>query len=1660
MKMTMRKMLAVLATLAMLCAVLPLGSLFSAVADDANLIANGDFATDISGWSASGGTVLTHEDGALHADFNESWGFVNAGTYNLKANTDYQLTFKAKSINGAGVTPKMNKTDWSGTVVEKGMSFTEDWADYEWTFTTTDITSLMLFFQSGCDASAGQEMWLDDVVLKEAAGEEPEQPEQPADDNLIVNGDFETGDNTGWEIWQSTSISADAAKDGAYGAHLVGNGTWGGMLNQTVAVEAGKQYKLSFWINVNAMGVNLQVKDGSGAMIDGVGGWFDANKKDKVIEYTFTAPDNSVLINFCGSGNSPEDVYVDNLSLVCISNGDAPAEPSNDGYIINGDLETGDIAPWDNLWGSCPTAEVIEGGKDSAYALNIVSKTWNHVRQTGIAVEANTDYKITVWAKNAANMCLLVKDGGDTTDIANVGVNAGDEWTQFTVEFNSGEFTSIIFSLMGGEGDSQYGIFDNIVMEKVGGEEPEPEPELPVDGALVEDFEDALSDDWTLATKGTSGIVDGAMKLEGNAYEEILTSPVIALKKGVTYTISFDIKLINKGEIAFIIKNCYEDNAGKGSDISTEYIRDAKTNAWTTYTFSFKNEDLARDFASLLFVNNAGTDFYVDNIVVTSDEKPEEPDVPSSDVLNATFDSGEFDGILSSSDISVADGELQFNVTKDWGNVYTGFEVEANTDYEVSFRAKSKLGKTVWAKFHKADWSGDICQETVALSTSWKDYTYTMNSGDNTYVYLLIQYAGYAAEGETVWFDYITVKKAGGSEPDEPTSGIVNGGFENGSEGWELGSSASITDEDAHGGSYSLKLENPGMWAAAAVQNVPVKPNTEYVIEMWVNRIENRGALNLFLMDAADNRNLEVVEGQIWFNTNTNGWEKKTIVVNTGAASEIVLKWSAEGANAGVMLIDDMTIAEKNAPQPSAGLVQDSGFESGALNSNIVPVGVAGAWYNVWGSCTTTFDTPGYDGSNYALTIETEGKWTQVRQDKIPVKPNTDYVVWARVKNTTGMSIVMKDGNDTVGITTDEQGAIPEDMTNTWMLHKLEFNSGEYDSVCLLLIAIAENGGMGTFDDVQIYEKGKEPTAGETYPIKNAGFESGELDPGTTPGSVTGAWYNVWGACTYSFETPGHDKSQYAISIEAPGDWQQIRQDGIPVEPNTDYTVVAYVKNPINFNLVVKTANDAANIADYGIENDLSNTWIRLEIPFNSGSETAVCLLLIGNDQGPSSALFDNVQIYKKGEEPAEPEPDAPATEGPMQLDEYGVAINRPVDAESNLILNGSFEDAEGGQWQSVISDTLYVVDDETAPEGNKTLFFNTSGVTENNKVIFYLDVEPNTDYVFSAWVKGAFISADNRFNATFGVTDWKDNFCVYQDAKFSNKNRQIVPTAWDNEWHLRAVQFNSGANIKVGIGFAGAESQMWIDGIALYTVDNGIKYGDARQNCYIMGSTMEKSQAGCADEDNLIVDGHMNGAEAEEFWASAEGYKNGFLTFAENEYEYGTSLKYTGDDKSCDTYAIKWLEVKPNTSYTFSVDMRIIESGDGKLVLLDGKKRDCFEFLMVDFDKDSWGAGWVTVAMEFDTKEFDRIGIAVSDGGGEVLLDNMRFFETANLVEGGVEDDYIEPPYSFDDPDEPTDPDSPDTGVSALGAVLALALVPSSAAVAFKLRRKKEDEE
>ncbi len=73
---------------------------------------------------------------------------------------------------------------------------------------------------------------------------------------------------------------------------------------------------------------------------------------------------------------------------------------------------------------------------------------------------------------------------------------------------------------------------------------------------------------------------------------------------------------------------------------------------------------------------------------------------------------------------------------------------------------------------------------------------------------------------------------------------VVNGGFEEGNAPWGPG----ITDDTAHGGKYSIKLDNSQgrPWAAVAyTKTIPLKPHVPYRVTVWIKRKTGDGYLEI-----------------------------------------------------------------------------------------------------------------------------------------------------------------------------------------------------------------------------------------------------------------------------------------------------------------------------------------------------------------------------------------------------------------------------------------------------------------------------------------------------------------------------------------------------------------------------------------------------------------------------------------------------------------------------------------------------------------------------------------------------------------------------------------------------------------------------------------------
>ena len=624
----LRKPLAMLLALLMLCTVLPLSGLVSA-ADD-NLLVNGDFEAGDANWQKLVSTVEVVDDptNSGHGKVmktNENGGSVHMfqqTVSGLSANTDYILKFKVYTYAASGTKPgfwatlgtnaitystsavtcypmEVKTVDSSSSTRVRFTSVLESayntWINVEIPFNTNSVTSTNIIF-SNYRANAGQ-YYFDDIVLVKVSGgnsggsgdgTEGGGGSGGADTsgNLLENGTFATGDLTGWQnLYGSCTTSIVEGYNSTYGLQITTSGAWN-MVRQKVNVDADTDYVLTIWAKAGSH-MTLLVKDGgdtTNVAQAGLSGtdWTKYTIKFNSGDYT------SIYVCIMGS-QADATVIVDSAALVKGSNN----------VLQNGDFETGDITGWTNLYGACTLS--MTAGHTGSYALSFQGGQWNQTRQK-VSVQANTNYTLSGWAKDANGASFLVKDGGDTQNIAQISTTSGSEWKKYSVTFNTGDNTSIYVGVMAGSGGGS-AIFDDISLEK---EEATVE-NLSTNG----DFETGNLTGWTkyqstavsasAARNGSYGVsIKGPGDWGGTLDQQI------SVVKGRTYQISFWYKAVSNG-MNFAVRNSNKTN------LLSTYLN---ATIWTKYETTF----VADDTTVNIHFNGSGKgttdELYMDDVVV------------------------------------------------------------------------------------------------------------------------------------------------------------------------------------------------------------------------------------------------------------------------------------------------------------------------------------------------------------------------------------------------------------------------------------------------------------------------------------------------------------------------------------------------------------------------------------------------------------------------------------------------------------------------------------------------------------------------------------------------------------------------------------------------------------------------------------------------------------------------------------------------------------------------------------------------------------------------------------------------------------------------------------------------------------------------------------
>ena len=481
MQINMRKILAVLSCVAMLCTLLPLAA-FSVFAADVNIaIPNGDFeSSDLSAWKIGGGRLST---ATAHGGAQSLYSADNLTAYaysgyvpniEVAPNSDYTVEFWFCYEATAAKTMRLYVADGGGsatTVIKAAnggsqpVAYCSDstagdgvWKKAHLTFNSGDQSTICLKFGGG--SGGYNACYIDDIVMTgPAPGDEPVVNPVPEDFGRIENGGFEEA--AGGMTIKYGSRTTEQAYSGSYSLKGTSQTKYGVYAYTTFASVPNSDYTFSFKIKLagdhtsSSTNQRLYVKASDETTVLKQLNITDATTEWKTYSVTVNSGENETVYFSLAQGiDNGGTCYIDDV----IVEGPAPSavepeepevpevgESSFDGYLYNGNFENGNDK-WTVSGGEIAT---IDG--DKALKGTTTSR-YDTIAEQVITVEANKNYVLTVNTKyvgaNSGAMARVhvYKGATGTTEALegnyywNIGVNT---WETQQLNFNPGDNTQV-----------------------------------------------------------------------------------------------------------------------------------------------------------------------------------------------------------------------------------------------------------------------------------------------------------------------------------------------------------------------------------------------------------------------------------------------------------------------------------------------------------------------------------------------------------------------------------------------------------------------------------------------------------------------------------------------------------------------------------------------------------------------------------------------------------------------------------------------------------------------------------------------------------------------------------------------------------------------------------------------------------------------------------------------------------------------------------------------------------------------------------------------------------------------------------------------------------------------------------------------------------------
>ena len=828
-------------------------------------ITNGDFEMgDTQGFADYSGTTVTKDvvhggEYALKSTNTASQyqSLTKINPIEVNPNTTYKVTFWYYYA-GAAASPSLylyaqdvtNKINIDSVTLTPAKAGT--WYEASLEFETGDYMQISLVWQNRTAGSGGT-YYLDDIVMVRIPDE------TPFDDGNMTNGGFETGDKTGWTIYQDTAITSTAAYGGSYGAHLAGSGGWGSLANQVVKIPSNTAYDVSMWVRALKGGVNIEIRDGKGGTSLANLKYTDNAWTNVVFRVTSTT--GELYINLFGLGGGiAETIYLDNVSV----------KPSP--LVINGSFESGDGSGWT---ADASTTFLPAASYDGTFGASLSSKgDGKSLLSQSVAVTAGKGYTVSAWVKSAkGGVSVTIKDGAADGAVLAQKTYSGTAWSRLTFIVTPTTDTLYLdFSSLSDGADATVYV-DNVAVVT-----------LADDGYIVNgDFESGTTDYWvtyhdtTVSAdafyQGNFGLqLAGPGNWDGLAYQEFTT------EIGKEYNFSGYFKALQNGVNIQIV------DVNSNTVLKSMWFNQT---AWTKMATDFVATGTKVRVNICGAGNGVATTVYADSLTVIQLK------APSFDgyLYNGDFEAGsltkwEYHSATELTAEAAYSGNFGVRIkgNADWGGLLTQkFTVEPGKTYKLTMWYKPVTnGVNVTVNSNKSGQLASVYFNSKH-TFNWNKYTVTFESGNSTQITLNFSGSGIglsqsgAGSKDEVWIDDIVVTNLSGDEMDRSEILSFNG------------NSIRDTANDARGLAFRFTAEIGGVQIAGNNQLADGSGMVKiYKYSDQLCPLVEVGAVVSNNAKVSANLSLDAVDG------------KKTVRV----PAQYLMEWSETSINYAIRVID------------------------------------------------------------------------------------------------------------------------------------------------------------------------------------------------------------------------------------------------------------------------------------------------------------------------------------------------------------------------------------------------------------------------------------------------------------------------------------------------------------------------------------------------------------------------------------------------------------------------------------------------------------------------------------------------------------------------------------------------------------------------------------